>query len=289
MLQTNPRPSMRNFLFVVLLLLTDLASALPPPPPGQLLHDPTGVLEAAERKALAAIQGRMEEQGFPLAVVIVPKLKTVSSSATSGEQLAADLYQAWGLEKRGGLLLLLVTQEPETTFRGDRSEFREIYDLRMKPYFRAGSYGKGVLESREMVEMARLKREFLEKEQKRLRALKTKLESQGEDKPALVSWGEKLGGSWLVPVGGRVVCLALSSFFCLFGLAMLFRQTEDSSFPGAHLLAWSVLGLTAIWVPLLFGLLLLAYVFVIASLGIAGADKLPHDPNDPLTNPTTEL
>jgi uncharacterized protein len=106
----RPRPALLAILLLGSLAWAGDASARAWPKPQGYVSDFAGVIDPASRDSIAALAGELREKtGAELAVVTLPDL-----GGDEIEPVAVDLFQAWGIGKKGkdeGVLILLASKE----------------------------------------------------------------------------------------------------------------------------------------------------------------------------------
>lgn len=123
------------------------------PSPQGYVNDFAHVIPADQDQTLESLLGSVEQQtGAQIAVVTVP---TVEGADIDGA--AADLFKAWGIGKKGkddGVLILVATQDHKMRIEVGYGLEPVITDglaggiirQQMRPAFRQGDYGQGLIQ-----------------------------------------------------------------------------------------------------------------------------------------------
>jgi uncharacterized protein len=126
------------------------------PPAGTFVVDEAGALGAAEAAEVDRISAALlEEQGFPIVVVLLPDLASRGAAGYTIERYAAELFDHWGIgsqERNYGMLLLVslgdraARIELGEAWRHQYDEqARQVMNTLIIPQFRDGRYSEGVL------------------------------------------------------------------------------------------------------------------------------------------------
>jgi uncharacterized protein len=163
---------MRRFLLssiaLLVVLIPQLGYADFPKPTGYV-NDYAGVIQAGTRTKLEGVlQGVEKKTGVEIAVVTIPSLEERPI-----EDYAVDLYQQWGIGKKGkdeGALILVAPHEKRVRIEvgyglegalNDAQAGRIIRDL-MIPYFKEGDFTRGIVIGAQAVIAIALKEKGIE-------------------------------------------------------------------------------------------------------------------------------